>query len=166
MRLSHETCRVKPLRRIKHNCCILLDLFHNYKAWCTEPQILNLVFVSDYTECPTCYRTRHLFNNSNTNEDIATKFEQEYVRCVRNEEECVCSVRQIFIHCMKIVCCLEVGAVDSWGTPCEMHLTHTHTQSWNHSNLWSSLCMFPCVCSINFKISNDFNSILTYFVYR
>jgi hypothetical protein len=24
--------------------------------------------------------------------DIATKFEQEYVRCVRNEEECVCSV--------------------------------------------------------------------------
>jgi len=28
----------------------------------------------------------------NTNEDIATKFEQEYVRCVRNEEECVCSV--------------------------------------------------------------------------
>jgi len=27
-----------------------------------------------------------------TNEDIATKFEQEYVRCVRNEKECVCSV--------------------------------------------------------------------------
>ena len=26
------------------------------------------------------------------NEDIATKFEQEYFRCVRNEEECVCSV--------------------------------------------------------------------------
>ena len=25
-------------------------------------------------------------------EDIATKFEQEYVCCVRNEEECVCSV--------------------------------------------------------------------------
>ena len=31
----------KPLRRIKRNCCILLDLFHYYKAWCTEPQILN-----------------------------------------------------------------------------------------------------------------------------
>jgi len=44
------------------------------------------------TECPTRYRTRHFFNNSNTNEDIATKFEEEYVRCVRNEEECVCSV--------------------------------------------------------------------------
>ena len=26
------------------------------------------------------------------NEDIATKFEQEYVRCVRNGEECVCSM--------------------------------------------------------------------------
>ena len=25
-------------------------------------------------------------------EDIATKFEQEYVQCVRNEEECVCSI--------------------------------------------------------------------------
>ena len=25
-------------------------------------------------------------------EDIATKFKQEYVRFVRNEEECVCSV--------------------------------------------------------------------------
>ena len=24
-------------------------------------------------------------------EDIATKFEQEYVRCVRSEEKCVCS---------------------------------------------------------------------------
>jgi len=45
-----------------------------------------------YTVCPTGYRTGHFFNNSNTNEDIATKFEQEHVRCVRNEEECVCSV--------------------------------------------------------------------------
>jgi len=44
------------------------------------------------TVCPTLYRTRHFFNNSNTNEDIATKYEQEYVRCVRNEKECVCSV--------------------------------------------------------------------------
>jgi hypothetical protein len=41
------------------------------------------------TVCPARYRTRHFFNDSNTNEDIATKFEQEYVRCVRNEKECV-----------------------------------------------------------------------------
>jgi len=26
-----------------------------------------------YTVCPTRYRTQHFFNNSNTNEDIATK---------------------------------------------------------------------------------------------
>jgi len=44
------------------------------------------------TECSTCYLTRHFFNNSKTNEDIVTKFEQEYVPCLRNEEECVCSV--------------------------------------------------------------------------
>jgi len=42
-----------------------------------------------YKECPTRYRTRHFFNNSNTSEGIATQFEQEYVRCVRNEEKCV-----------------------------------------------------------------------------
>ena len=33
--------------------------------------------VKFHTGCPTRYRTRHFFNNSNTNEDIATKFEQE-----------------------------------------------------------------------------------------
>jgi hypothetical protein len=47
---------------------------------------------SEYTMCPTRYRTQHFFNNSNTNEGTATKFEQGYVHCVRNEEECVCSV--------------------------------------------------------------------------
>ena len=44
------------------------------------------------TGCPTTYQTQHFFNNSKTNEDIAARFEQEYVHCVRNEEECVCSV--------------------------------------------------------------------------
>jgi len=55
-------------------------------------QFLKRFIELQYTGCPTRYRTRHFFNNSNTNEDIATKYEQEYVRCVRNEEECVCSV--------------------------------------------------------------------------
>jgi len=50
------------------------------------------------TVCPTRYRTRHFFNNSNTNEDITTKFEQKYVRCVRNEEECVCSALQMSLQ--------------------------------------------------------------------
>jgi len=50
------------------------------------------------TVCPTRYRIRHFFNNYNTSEDIAMKFEQEYVRCVRNEEECVCSPLQISLQ--------------------------------------------------------------------
>jgi hypothetical protein len=41
-------------------------------------------FATNHTGCPTRYRTGHFFNNSITNEDIATKFEQEYVLCVRN----------------------------------------------------------------------------------
>jgi hypothetical protein len=45
-----------------------------------------------YTVCPTSYRNRHFFNNSNTNEAIATKFEKQCVPCVRNEKERVCSV--------------------------------------------------------------------------
>jgi hypothetical protein len=49
-------------------------------------------YVTGDTVCPTHYQTQHFFNNSNTNEDIAMKFEQGYVRYVRNEEECVCSV--------------------------------------------------------------------------
>jgi hypothetical protein len=32
------------------------------------------------TGCLTTYQTRQFFNNSKTNEDIATRFEQEYVR--------------------------------------------------------------------------------------
>ena len=45
------------------------------------------------TVCPSRYHTQRFFNNSNTNNDIATKFEQEYVHCVRNESV----VRNIFI---------------------------------------------------------------------
>jgi len=30
------------------------------------------------TVCPTRYRTRHIFNNFTTNEDIVTKFEADY----------------------------------------------------------------------------------------
>ena len=53
--------------------------------------VVKLFTHSHYTVYPTLYRTRHFFNNSKTNEDIATKVEQEYVRCVRNEEEYVCN---------------------------------------------------------------------------
>jgi predicted PhzF superfamily epimerase YddE/YHI9 len=39
-------------------------------------QRFQYVFGQKNIGCPTRYRTRHFFNNSNTNEDIATKFEQ------------------------------------------------------------------------------------------
>jgi hypothetical protein len=39
------------------------------------------------TVCPTCYRTRHFFNNFTTNEDIAMKFEADLPHCVGNVKE-------------------------------------------------------------------------------
>jgi hypothetical protein len=62
----------------------LMDVSCSVRLYEMERKMYNTV-------CPTRYRTRHFFNNSNSNEDIATKFEQGHVRCVRNEEECVCS---------------------------------------------------------------------------
>jgi hypothetical protein len=47
--------------------------------------------VSRY-RCPTRYQTRHFFNNSNTNEDTATKFEQEYVSlCEKCDDIVTCA---------------------------------------------------------------------------
>jgi len=75
----------------------------------------------NHTECPTRYRTRHFFNNSNTNEDIVTKFEHEYVRCVRNEEECVCSRCNILIS-GKII--KEMPGSVASGTHCTLRILH------------------------------------------
>jgi hypothetical protein len=72
-----------------------------------------------YTGCSTRYQIRHFFNNSNTNEDIATKFEQKYVCCVKNKEECVCSVClfrcNIFID---VIIIKEMPGSVASGTPC------------------------------------------------
>jgi hypothetical protein len=57
--------------RVKEDCASTSKRIINYICW------LN-------TGYPTRYRTRHFFNNSNTNEDTAMKFEQENVRCLRN----------------------------------------------------------------------------------
>jgi hypothetical protein len=84
----------------------------------TNAQFYSLCIVSN-TECPNRYRTRHFLNNSNTNEDIAKKFEEKYVRCVRNEEECVCSMClygcNIFIG-LRII--KEMPGSVASGTPC------------------------------------------------
>ena len=88
----------------------------------SDPSISKTIYISNQyhdnrttTGCPTRYRTRHSFNNSNTNEDIATKFEQQYFRCVRNEEECVCSAPNILIS-GKII--KEMAGSVASGTPC------------------------------------------------
>jgi hypothetical protein len=84
-------------------CCIVLYAWHFFfsnsstfvklsrKVKCVCDTVYTKQYIKVNTGCPTRYRTRHFFYNSNTNEDIATKFEQGFVRCVRNEEECVCS---------------------------------------------------------------------------
>jgi len=45
------------------------------------------VKVCTYTDCPTRCRTQYFFDNVTTNEDIATKFEADLPRCVRNVKE-------------------------------------------------------------------------------
>ena len=55
-----------------------------------------------YTGCPTTYQTRQFFNNFTTIEDIATRFEQEYVRCVRNERN-VSVVRLVVVAISSLV---------------------------------------------------------------
>jgi len=74
--------------------------------------------VKIYTGCPTTYQTRQFFNNSKTNEDIATRFGQEYVRCVRNEKECVCSKIMSVCVCSKVI--KELPGLVGSGTPCIM----------------------------------------------
>jgi len=78
---SHLTAVSTAVRCVSVSSCILIAWGYSYN-----------------TGCPTRYGTWHFFNNSNTNEDIATEFEQEYVCCVRNEEECVCSPFQILLQ--------------------------------------------------------------------
>jgi len=70
----------RNLSRVVH--ILLLSTPKNYQFLGNQNPMLYLSQVSPV--CPTRYRTRHFFSNS--------KFQQEYVCCVRNEEECVCSV--------------------------------------------------------------------------
>ena len=73
-----------------------------------------------YIGCPTTYQTRQFFNYSKTNEDIATRFEQEYVHCVRNEKECVCT---------KII--KELPGLVGSGTPCTTRKARIRHTSWH-----------------------------------
>jgi hypothetical protein len=89
---------------------------------------------------PTTYQTRHFSNNSKTNEGIATRFEQEYVRCVRNEKECACSVclfRCNILICFRII--KEMPGLVGSGTLC--------IRQWNIACfvwLWNLENVFSC----------------------
>ena len=93
------------------------------------------------TGCPTTYQTWHFFNNSKTNEDIATRFEQEYVRCVRNEEKCVCSV--CLFRCNIVIGVRIIkempGSVAS-GTP---YIMQCNIISYSHVKLTSPISRSP-----------------------
>jgi hypothetical protein len=96
--------------------------------------------------CPTRYRTWHFFNNSNTNEDTATKFEQGYVRCVRNEEECACSEPNCCDTVISGKIIKEMLGSGASGTHCTMHafllckpIKQHSAGSVNHKmSLWTS----------------------------
>jgi len=75
--------------KLTHYFHHILHSTFNYTVLAKKLKILTTTQAG--TVRPAHYRTRHFFNNSNTNEYIATKFQQQYVRCMRNEEECVCS---------------------------------------------------------------------------
>ena len=76
--ICYRTC--KPQIRLS------VDQTRSHKYTAMKPQNTQILRYNFFlcTVCPTRYQTWHFFNNS--------KFEQEYVRCVKNEEECVCSV--------------------------------------------------------------------------
>jgi hypothetical protein len=64
-----------------HSCIVHSDVSQYFiSPNNAQPICLKILkFALKYTGCPTRYRTPHFFNNSNTNEDTATKFEHEYV---------------------------------------------------------------------------------------
>jgi hypothetical protein len=84
-----------------------------------------------YIGCPTTYQTRQFFNNSKTNEDIATRFEQEYVRCVKNEKQCVCSKMSVCV-CSKII--KELPGLVGSGTPYTIKAKPIQSEATVHFN--------------------------------
>jgi len=64
-----ETCRTNISGIDCANCSDSIGLYvYSVSNWCLESE-----HYSEYIGCPTTYQTRHFFNNSKTNEDIAAK---------------------------------------------------------------------------------------------
>jgi hypothetical protein len=89
IRSSDRAARSQSLYRLSYKAHSNHSVILKKTGWSSNKKPFQL---SENTGYPTRYGTRHFFNNSNTNEGIATKLEQGYVRCVRKEEGCVCSV--------------------------------------------------------------------------
>ena len=111
----------------------------------THTYVCMYIYIYIYIGCPTRYQTRHFFNNSNTNEDTATKFEQEYVCCVRNEGECVRSVCvfrcNIFIG-VRII--KEIAGSVASGTPCVCVCVCIYIYVCVY--IYMCVCMCVCLC--------------------
>jgi hypothetical protein len=75
------------MRQYKQSCGRKSVFFHRQDCfyWCMQNTMYHTISV--YTECATRYWTLHFFNNFTTNKDIATKFEADLPRCVRNVKE-------------------------------------------------------------------------------
>jgi len=84
--LYQNTIKIKRNRSLHTNNGLLAKMESSYVTTCFSLHLwpssgYNLIALRFYTGCPTRYRTRHFFNNSKTNKDIAMKFEQQYVHC-------------------------------------------------------------------------------------
>jgi len=90
---------------------------------------------SNYTECPTRYRTRHFFNNFTTNEDITTKFEADLPHCVRNVKE-----KNVFLFKFRCNIFIGVRIIEEMpdtvasGTPCIIRKYVLPTCIWSEHN--------------------------------
>ena len=133
------------------------------KLICFTSKLLNFIYwyvseknpyLGDNTGCPTTYQTRQFFNNSKTNEDIATRFEKEYARCVRNEKECVCSKIMSVCVCSKII--KELPGLVGSGTPYITYQSKTlqfyYIKCYFRATFWDprihfKLC-WPWICTL------------------
>ena len=84
--------------RVKCSCSFSCDVFCRFVCLFFSFLVVGLDLQRGCVYLLDVDSVRCFFNNSNTSEGSATKFEQEYVRCVRNEEESVCSPLQISLQ--------------------------------------------------------------------
>jgi hypothetical protein len=72
--------RQKDFLGTRHSLLSQFFLFlqHDWRLYIVKNMMYVYIYIYTHihTVCPTRYRTRHFFINSNTNEDIAKKFEQ------------------------------------------------------------------------------------------